>query len=322
MSKTKIATALTAMLMAFFIWGATASADVIDRIVAQVNEEIVTLYELEEAALPFLIQQGQNPQILTNDARRAALLEEVLEDLVDRILVQQEADKEGVQIAEQEIDQWMAQTRQQQGLTEPQFRQMIAQYGIDYEDYRQIIRDNLMRMRVLQMRARGGGVSESEVESVYRRRYGGDMTERYVEVRHILLVPDQSTGGEAGARERAAQLRERIEEGESFEEIAEANSQGPGASDGGYLGSFRRGQLDESFEEVIFSLPEGELSQPIATPFGIHLIEILSVEERAGENVEQRKGEIRAWLQQRQMERQMESFLQTLRARAFVDIRY
>lgn len=322
MSKPKIATALTAILMASFIWGATASAGVIDRIVAQVNEEIVTLYELEEAALPFLIQQGQNPQLLTNEARRAALLEEVLEDLVDRILVQQEADKEGVQIAEQEIDQWMAQTRQQQGLTEPQFRQMIAQYGIEYEDYRQIIRDNLLRMRVLQMRARGGGVSESEVESVYRRRYGADMTERYVEVRHILLVPDQATGGEAGARERAAELRERIEGGESFEEIAEANSQGPGASDGGYLGSFRRGQLDESFEEVIFSLPEGELSQPIATPFGIHLIEILSVEERAGENVEQRKGEIRAWLQQRQMERQMESFLQTLRARAFVDIRY
>lgn len=313
---------LAAVLMVFGGLISTASATVIDRIVAQINDEIITLYELEEAALPYLVQHGRSARELANEERRAALLEEVLEDLIDRILVEQEAEEMGVAVSEAEINGWMQQMRQQQGLTEAQFRQMIAQYGIDYDDYRAIVHDNLLRMNMIQMRGRSAAISEAEVDSVYRRQFGRENVERHIEIRHILIVPDEATGGEAGAIERAQALRDRIEAGESFGEIAEAESQGPGNTSGGYLGTFQRGDLEESFEEAAFGLAEGELSQPVRTAFGIHLIEVLSVEERAGGNVEQRRAQIRARLQQREMERQMESFLQTLRARAFVDVRY
>lgn len=299
-----------------------ASAEVIDRIVAQINGEIITLYELEEAALPFIVQEGRSPAALNRPGQREQLLGEVLEGMIDRILVRQEAKEQGIIVSSREVDAWLAETMAQQGVTEAQFRQMIGQYGITFEDYRQIIEDNLIQMRVMQMRARGAAVPEAEVESIYRRRYGGEEAERFVEFRQILLVPDESRGGLQGAMQAAQELRERIEAGESFEDLAAAESQGPGAAQGGYMGEFRRGQLEQSFEELVFSLPEGVLSGPVESAFGVHLIEILNVEERVSDEVERRKAEIRARLQQREMERQMDSFLKTLRTRAFIDVRY
>ncbi len=308
-----------------FLGATSATADevVIDRIVAQINEEIITEYELEQAALSFLIQQGVHPQVLDNPRQRRQVMEETLEDLINRILVEQEAARLGIEIAQEEIDLWIADTRSQQGLSEEQFRQMIGQYGISFEDYEQIIADNLLQMRLMQMRSRGAAVSESEVEAMYRRRYGAQTTEVFREIRHILIVPDPETGGVEGAMEIATDLREQILAGEDFGALADQYSQGPGAGAGGMLGRFRRGQLESSFEDIAFAIAVGELSEPVETSFGIHLIEVLSEEESAGgENVERRKAEIRAWLQQQAMERQLTTLLSTLRTRAFVDVRY
>ena len=315
---------VAAFLLVAVALASTASAEVIDRIVAQVNDEIITEYELEEGAVPYLVQQGQNPQALADDQRREAILEEVLEEKVNRILMEEEAREMGLEVGEAQIDEWIRMTAQQQNMTTDQFRQAVSQYGIEYEEYRQIIRDNLLQMQLMQQRARGGAVSESEIDAAYRERFGSpDGVERRIEVRHILLVPEQIDGGEEAARELAGQLREQIVAGEAtFGELAESYSQGPGADDGGNIGMFGRGELAESFESVAFDLEVGELSQPVDTEFGIHLVEVLDSEERADPQVEQRRQQIRAQLQEEQMQQQMESYLETLRTRAFIDIRY
>lgn len=314
------ATTLAVML----VTASTVSANVIDRIVAQVNDEIVTLYELEEAALPYLVQYGQNPAVLQNEQQREQVLADVLDDLIDRMLIEEEAARMDIHVTEEQIEEWMTMTAQQQNMTESQFRQAIGQYGIDYDDYRGIVRDNLMRMQIVQMRAGGRAVSESEVESMYRRQYGAiEEMERRIEVRHILLIPDQTTGGEAGAVQRIEEMRQQILSGQaSFEELAEAESQGPGADSGGNIGTFGAGELAESFEEVAFAQEVGVLSGPEHTEFGVHLIEVLDSQEQPNPQVQQRKEQIRAHLQEQEMERQMDSFLTNLRSRAFVDVRY
>lgn len=304
---------------------AFAERQVVDRIVAQVNDEIITLYELEEGALPYLVEMGENPRALQDEQRRDEILEEVLEDKIEGILLEEEAAEQGLEIAESQIDEWIEMTAQQQGMTRQQFRQAIAQYGIEHEEYRDIIRDNLLRMQLVQQQAGGGArVSDEEVDEVYRERYGGEEgVQQELEVRHILLVPDQLEGGEQEARERLGEFRQQILEGEAtFAEIAETYSQGPGAEDGGNIGTFGPGELDPSFEEVIFEQEVGEISQPVATDFGVHLIEVLDRREAEDPQVEQRRQQIRAELQERQMEQEMESYLETLRTRAYIDVRY
>ncbi|RAL22173.1 hypothetical protein DL240_09975 [Lujinxingia litoralis] len=315
--------ALASVALTLPVGASTAQAAIIDRVVAQVNDEIITLYELETEARTFLVQQGRNTRVLDDPQRRQEILGEVLEDLVDRLLINQAAAEIGEQVTDAEVDQWMSALRQQQGLSQEQFMQMVAQYGIDFETYKEVVRDNLLRMRMVNLSGRPATVADAEIDSVYRRRFGSAGKERFITVRHILVpVEGREASVEEAARERALELRGMVESGTSFEEVASEHSQGPGADKGGLLGEFRRGQLESSFEQAAFELEPGELSQPVRTPFGYHVIEVLESEERVADSAQQRRAQIRAELQEQAMNRVVETYLQTLRAKAFVDVRY
>jgi peptidyl-prolyl cis-trans isomerase SurA len=301
-----------------------AKAGTIDRIVARINDEIVTFYELRQAATPFLLQRGQNPQILDDRTQRDGILKEVLEELVDRKLLIQEAEKLDLRVAEEEIDQWLAYTRQQQGLSEADFRIMIEQYGIDYKTYREVIRENLLKIRMVNVRVGSQvNVTEAEVDAEYRKRFGPAEADTYVTVSHILMVPRSTAPDDlAEARQRAEAVLARLENGEDFEELARNESQGPGAAQGGALGTFRRGQLDGEFERVAFRVPAGQTSGVVQTRFGFHIIKVTNVEQRASANIIERKANLRAEMQQAAVERQLEIYIQNLRNRAFVEVRF
>ncbi len=315
--------ALAVVMVALAMPATASSAEVVDRIVAQVNDRIVTLYELEQAAIPFLIQRGQNPAMMDREGQRDAILEEVLEDQVERILLEIEAEDMGIEVQDAQIDEWLQMTAQQQNLSVPQFRQLLQQEGIDFESYRDMVADNILRMQLMQARPGGGGVSRSDVDAEYRRRFGSDDgVETRLTMRHILLVPDGTDEGLTETIDRLNEMRQQILDGEAtFEELAEAYSQGPGADRGGNIGTFGRGELAESFEEKAFDQPVGQVSRPVVTDFGVHLIEVLDSEEAPSQQAEQRRQQIEAELQERQMERRLGSMVDTLRERAFVDIR-
>ncbi|WP_230470318.1 peptidylprolyl isomerase [Lujinxingia vulgaris] len=302
---------------------ATAHAAIIDRVVAQVNDEIVTLYELENEARTYLVQQGRSARVLENPERRDEVLREVLDDLVNRLLINQAAAEVGESVSDEEVNEWMRALRQQQGLDEQQFMQMVAQYGIDFETYREVVRDNLLRMRMVSLSGRSATVADSEIDSIYRRRHGSSGTERYIRVRHILVEVDgEGEAAEAAARQRASELRAMVEEGADFAEVAREHSEGPGQDQGGMLGEFRRGQLESTFEQAAFAMEPGQLSEPVRTPFGYHIIEVVESEERVAQAAAEQRARIRAELQEQAMNRQIEAYLQTLRAKAYVDIRY
>ena len=319
-----IAMAMT--ITALTATSAAATTEVIDRIVAQVNDEIITQYELEQAAMMYLIEHGRSPMELAEEDGRDELLEEVLDHMINRILIEEEAEELGLEVTDQQIEEWIGMTAQQQNLTTAQFRQLIGRQGIDYEDYRQIVRDNLLRLQLMQVRAQGRtSVSDEEVRRAYREHFGGDPEgkEQRLEIRHILLVPDQTPGGEQAVVERLEELKAKIVAGEAtFEELAREESQGPGAQQGGNIGTFGRGELAASFERAAFAQEVGVVSEPVETEFGYHLIEIVSVEEAEVPEVDQRMEQIRAHLIERELERSLDSYLETVRSRAFVNVRY
>lgn len=303
----------------------SATAEIVDRIVARVNNEIVTLHDVRQAAIPYVLQQGIDPSILDDKSRRGNLYKEVLTDLVDRTLLLQEAKKLELQIQDEELNQWLAFTQQQQGVTEEQFAQMIQQYGMQYDAYREMVRENLLKIRMIKIKVGSQvNVSQSEVDRAYRERFGGDgSTEKFATVSHILFVPENdSPQANAAARKRALAALKRLGNGEQFDELAREVSEGPTATKGGFLGSFRRGELDPEFEEVAFKLEEGESSDVVRTKFGYHIIKATKMESRESPDIEVRKDQIRAELQQKAMEGLLEQYLQTLRTRAFVDVRY
>ncbi|WP_296806783.1 SurA N-terminal domain-containing protein [Thiocapsa sp.] len=145
--------------------------------------------------------------------------------------------------------------------------------------------------------AKGAEIGDDELRRVYeedRSRFGRPEQRS---VRHLLLtVPPDAD--EAAAQAVAAQLqgiRERILAGEAFDELARSESQDPGsASEGGSLGTIEQGIMDPLFDTVAFNLPEGELSEPVRTRFGYHLIEVTEVVPAAVKSFDEVKEELRA----------------------------
>lgn len=329
MTKHSIVSALLAVLTftsATLLGAAPSDAAVIDRIVARVNDEIITLYELEKAATPFLLQNGMDPSVLEDPERRPEVLEKVLDELVNRELLLQEAAKLDLKITDEEVDQWLAYTRKQQGVSEKQFKQLISQYGMEYSEYREMIRQNLLKLRIVKVKVGSQvSVSEKELDQEFRARYGEEIgREKYIDVRHILIRPESnSKEALAAARSTARSLRQRVMSGETFEDVARDASMGPSAKKGGFLGTFRRGELsDPAFEEAAFALEEDEVSGVVESKFGFHVIKVDNVELKKDMDMEERKAKLRAQMQQAAVQEQLDSYLDNLKARSFVRVDY
>lgn len=299
-----------------------AHAEVIDRIVALVNDTAVTFYEVKKAAVPYMLQQGINPAVLQNPQGRNEIYRQVLNDQVDRLLLAQDAATLGIAVSDAEVEQWLTRTREQQNLSDAQFREMVAGYGMDYQTYREMIRDNLLKMRVIKVKIGSQiNISEEDVERAYRQRYGQDDGKvKVIEVANILIKPeDASPEAVEAARAKAQAARQAIRDGAEFAEAARMFSEGPGAANGGYMGRFAEGELEASFGDIAFAMPAGSISDVVQTTFGFQIIEVREVSYQATANAEARRAELHAELQQQAVDRQLQAYLQKLRAQSFVE---
>jgi peptidyl-prolyl cis-trans isomerase SurA len=135
--------------------------------------------------------------------------------------------------------------------------------------------------------------------------------------RHILIKVNETTS-EADAKTRIDRLRERLVAGASFEDLARANSEDPSSAKGGDLGWLSPGDTVPDFERALAKLAPNEISQPVRTPFGWHLIQVL---ERRQQDVtqERRRDQARQAIRQRKSDEQFDDFVRQLRDRTYVE---
>ncbi len=219
------------------------------RVAATVNGEPITRDELFDA---MYTQGGQ----------------EALEQLITRQLIVQEAEREGLEVSDDELEEEIQGIIEEsfQG-EEEEFRTVLEYYGITYEAFKEDARLNMLVRKVALSLI---DTSEEEARKYFtENRSNYDLPEE-VEARHILVET------EAEAEEIVALLND----GADFAELAEEHSLDNSNKDqGGYLGFFGRGRMVPEFEEIAFSLEVGELSDPVGTDFGFHIIEVLARNE-------------------------------------------
>ncbi len=146
-------------------------------------------------------------------------------------------------------------------------------------------------------------VSEEEVRRYYERHPELYTVPEQRRIAHILVaVPEE--GDEAEARAKAEELYRRLQEGADFAELAKSSSDDPGsAPQGGDLGFLEKGLMDPEFDEVAFTLPPGQVSEPVRTAFGYHLIKVLEVKSGETKPFEAVRGEIERELRREKAEK-------------------
>ena len=260
--------------MAIWMWTLSfAQAEVINRIVATVDDEPITLYELRS----FGKAPGQQGLFMPQGGAAGMSDRDVLEVLIMNKLISKEVEAQGIQAKDEDIDNYIERIKGQSNLSDEQFKTALAAQGMTYDSYRQQVSGEIERALLVNKEiASRVNVTPQDVERYYQEN-GSDYSQaEQVHVRHIFL-PLSANGSHEDDKEVMAQaedIRKRAAAGEDFGKLADEFSHGPGAGQGGDLGYFKKGQMAKEIDEVAFSLKTGEISQPFRAGSGVHLIKV------------------------------------------------
>jgi len=254
---------------------APKSVVTVDRIVAVVNDEVITQNELAERTrlVAGQLQRGGG-QLPPPDTLQRQVLERMINDLVQVQL----AKETGVKIDEAVVEKTIQRIADDNNMSMTAFRQTLERDGVRYARFREDMRNELILARLREREVENAVVvTDAEVETELARaakERGGD-TE--YQLQHVLvMVPQQATPEQIEARRRRAlQALSELRKGTTFAEISATYSDAPDALQGGNLGWRAAGRLPTLFLDALEKLQPGEVSDILRSPNGFHIVKLL-----------------------------------------------
>ncbi|MDX1496218.1 MAG: peptidylprolyl isomerase [Salinisphaeraceae bacterium] len=251
---------------------AKAEALALDRIVAVAGEEVILASELE-AAIASVQQQlrtSGNPV-----PSQPVLQKQVLERMVLTRLQTQKAKRAGITVDDQDLNNALEMVAARNNMSVPEFREALARQGVDYEQYRKQMREDLLinslRQREVDRRI---SISEQDIDLFLTAQSQGSGREYKLRQILISVPPDVDPADRRLAQAKAEVIRERIEQGEDFTELAIAESDGQQALEGGDLGWIQHDLLPTMFSEQIPNMEPGEVSPILPSGSGFHIVRL------------------------------------------------
>lgn len=296
-----------------------ASAELVDRIAAVVDQEVITLAEVYALGGEFIEQAAEGAAM--EDSRRRSAELEVLDELVHRALIAREIEQLGLLVTADEIDRAIDDISRSNNVDRQRLRAEVEKSGLDWGAYRGELEQELQRMKfdqvVIQPRIT---VAEDEIRDLYNRQAREQLGPRRRELQCILLP--FSASPEEEARVRLLEARERILAGESWESISADFPESPYANQGGVLGFFEQGELHPALDGPAFALAIGETSQPVLmADTGLILLRVLSERRADLPPLEAMQDELRGRLMQQKVAQETELWLAQTKRRVSVDVK-
>ncbi len=289
--------------------GSASGPVVVDRVVAVVNDEIITMSDLQrEEAL-----------------KKSTALDDrlVLEDMIDRKLQMAAAKRAGVDVTDKELSDAVADIIKRNNMDMTQFGVALAKEGLTVEQYRAELREQITLSRLFNKYVRSSvNVDEAEARAFYQNNPKTYSLPEEIRVRQIFLkLPDKATPEQTAAiREKAQSVYARAQKGEDFIQLVREVSQGATASQDGDLGFMQSGDALPEIQEAASALKPGDSSSPFQCAGGYNIIKLEEVRTpvRPFEKV---KDEIMKTLYEQKTENTYRSWLQALRGDSHIENR-
>ena len=296
----------------------------VDRIVAEVNDDIITLYELNRKATPYIKRVKAMARPIEEERRMIYdLREKVLNQMIDEKLTDQEIERYNIKISEEAIDNTIEEMKKRNYMTDQQLRDSLEKEGLTMDEYRTQIKNQILRVRLVNREVKSKIViTDEDIRAYYeknRDRYAGVGS---VHLRQIIIdVP--STAGEeekATLRGKLAAIREQAVDGASFEALARQYSESPLAKDGGDLGTFKMSDLAPYILNALSGLKAGQVTDVVENDRGMQIFYIEALEEGEGKPLEEVSAEIENILYDEIVNQKFMSWLAELRERSHIKI--
>lgn len=299
-----------------------SSGEVVNRIAAVVNDSVITLYELNSSLKEVT---GLDPEKLRamDEDRYLRSCRRVLDRLINERIAREKIKELGIEVTPEEVDSYIRRVEKERGLTHEELVTELEKRGLSYEDYRERVKHDLEKMRLIQREVKSKiVVTDEAVAEYYNNHQDQFRTNEQVRLSSIFLKRGKTGDKRDLVEQRAEEILSRLADGESFGALAGEYSEGPGAEEGGDLGYFKVADLDPKLRAVIEDLPPGGVSEPIERSFGLQIIMVVDRKEGGVKPLEAVKDTIYRELYRQEVNRKYSSWIKMLRNKAYTKVLY
>ncbi len=298
------------------------SATLVDKIVAVVGNEAITMRELDDAYYADVVIDDDGAK---NEAADLPTKAEYLEVMIQKKVVEQEVKRQGIRVDALEVERAVDRKRESMGLAPDQFKAALAAQGVSMDDYRAEVKEQLITFMLIGREVRGEiEVTDEEIQAFYNQQPELFFEQDQFHLLHLFnAFPAAGNSADRAATvKKVGKIKAEIEAGAEFEQMAIKYSQSPTAPTGGDLGWFTLKELLPAFRERVKDLELGQMTAPFAHEGGAHLILLKAIKEgtRMPLNDELRDKIRNVIYQQEAMER-YDLWLERLKARTYVENR-
>jgi len=288
--------------------------------IAEVNGISIS-NEAYERELSFFLEQAAREGRQVPDTMLAKVKEDILDNLIDREVLYQKSQKEGIKIGAQAVTDQLA-TIKKRFPSDAEFKKALDQMKLSESDIKsQIEKDMAIRELIDKQVAQKVVITDAQTKSYYDENPNMFEQPEQVKASHILIKveTDASETDKAKARIEIVKIQKKLQNGEDFATLAKEFSQGPSSAKGGDLGFFRRGQMVKPFEDAAFALKPNEVSDVVETRFGYHLIKV--TERKTAQTIAYAdvKDRLSQHLKKQEVEKEAGQYIDKLRQEAEIE---
>lgn len=310
------------LLMLLALPGGYLHAGIVNRVVATVNGDIITLHELNTSIKRLTGVEVRG--LRASDERKFyELRRAVLNKMINEKIAEQEIAKLEIKVSEKDIEESIEQVKRENNLTHEELLEGLKAEGITLEEYKKRIKGEIERFRLVNQEVKSKiVVTEQEVRDYYQ-----DHREAYSQAHEVRLSRIFLGVSDMGDREQRVRARDlgagivqRVREGEDFSELARRHSQGPSAADGGDLGWVELSNLEHKLRERIGKLSAGECTDLMPAPSGFQIIKVVDVKTGGVKPLEEVRDSIYSKLYKEKVEKRYAAWIEELREKSFIKV--
>jgi len=299
-------------------------SEVVDRIVAVVNNKIITLYDLNRAFSPYVnnIKALKYPPAKERQTL-FKVRQDVLNQLIDSMLADQLAQRNKITVSQQEINNAIERIKESRQFTEEQLRQGLTSQGMTMEEYRNQIQEQILRAKLVNREVKSKIViTREDIKKYYdshQEKYAG---ERKYHLWNMFIKVSSGSGSFArnNARSQMEALLTKLKQGQSFESLINELKNSSSAVQGIDLGLYRLGEVSEQLRPVIKNMETGEFSGVLDTNFGYQILYVQQIENSQAKPLEAVESEIEELLFNELVDSKYQEWLEGLRAKSHIRI--
>ncbi len=325
---TSVFSKITAALFICLFQVAVVNATLLDKVIAVVNDDIITMSELDAEAEQYEQKIREKAPADQQASALEQMRQEVLEDLIEKRLLMQKANEMNLKITADEFNTAYEQMVASNNMTKEQFIATLEQNGMSASFHKELFRTQMLEAKLINYEIRSKiVVTEEMIIEYFDDKYTKTISDGGYYLLQIGFVRDTKSADSDKLKNEALALAQRVhnlaKDGKDFKTLAKKFSQLPSAKDGGDIGAFSADEMSADMRDAIVSLPQNDVTDIIETASGFQFFKVAS--SKKGNVVtqvpyESVKEDIRKMLFNKELQQEYDKWIKNLRDSAYIEI--